>query len=185
MTKYCNKYRIESFRLQNRDYGANGYYYVTIKTKMGNHYFGYVEDDQMHLNELGEIAKKCWKEIPEHYPFVILDEFVVMPNHVHGIIIINKINIDESVETQNFASLQNRETKTKPKNKFGPQSQNLAAIIRGFKIGVTKYAKQNNIPFNWHPRFHDRVLRMENNELALKRYYIKNNPSQWRKSNTA
>jgi len=51
--------------------------------------------------------------------------------------------------------------------------------VRSFKIDVTKYARGNNIPFNWHPRFHDRVLRIENDELNIKQRYINNNPIQW------
>lgn len=175
------KYRVESFRLQNRDYAANGWYYVTIKTKLNRHYFGYVKNEHMQLNELGKIAKKCWMKIPEHYPFVILDEFVIMPNHVHGIIVINKPEIDGPVETQDLASLQIRKNLPIRRNKFGPQSQNLGAIVRGFKIGVTKFARKNNIPFCWHPRYYDRVLRIENDELFFRREYIKNNPSQWHK----
>ena len=81
------------------------------------------------------MANKYCLGMPEYFPFVELGAFVVMPNHVHGIIIINKPNNERNVETQNFASLQ-----SKPANRFGPQSKNLASIIRGFKIGVTKNA---------------------------------------------
>ena len=169
ISQFKNEYRVESFRLSNRDYGANGWYYVTIKTKKGNHYFGQIQHAHMTLNELGRIVEKCWQEIPQHYPFVILDKFVVMPNHIHGIIVIDKPQYDVTVEMQDFASLQNRNITPIQTNKFGPQSQNLGAIIRGFKIGVTKYARNNGIPFNWHPRFHDRVLRIENDELNIKR----------------
>ncbi|MEA3392040.1 MAG: transposase [Candidatus Marinimicrobia bacterium] len=165
--------------MSNRDYGANGWYYVTIKTKKGSHYFGHIQHGRMILNELGRIAQKCWQEIPEHYPFVILDEFVVMPNHIHGIIVIDKCQYDVPVETQDLASLQNRNITPKQIGKFGPQSKNLGAIVRGFKIGVTKYVRKNDIPFDWHPRFHDRVLRIENDELNIKRQYIKNNPMKW------
>ncbi len=83
------------------------------------------------------------------------------------------------VETRLIASLQNRNITPKQIGKFGPQSKNLGAIVRGFKIGVTKYARKNDIPFDWHSRFHDRVLRIENDELNIKRQYIKNNPMQW------
>jgi len=178
-TLFKNKYRVETFRLPNRDYGANGYYYVTIKTKNGNHFFGHINNKKMILNKLGKIADKCWQEIPKHYPFVYLDKYVIMPNHVHGIIFINKHQNDVIVETQDLASLQIQSNTPKQTNKFGPQSQNLGAIVRGFKIGVTKYARTNNIPFGWHPRYHDRVLRIENDELNIKRRYINNNPMEW------
>lgn len=75
--------------------------------------------------------------------------------------------------TQNFASQQQKNT-----NKFGPQSKNLASVIRGFKIGVTKYAKQNNIPFAWQPRFHDQIIR-NNDELNRIALYIEQNIAKW------
>lgn len=106
--KYQNKYRIPSARLQDWDYGWNAPYFVTICTQNREHYFGKIGNGKMQLSEIGEIAKKCWIEIPEHFTFVELGAFVVMPNHVHGIIIINKQNDgrnDGNVETQNIASL--------------------------------------------------------------------------------
>ena len=137
--KFQNKYRIPSTRLQNWDYGKNGIYFVTICIKGKNHYFGEVEETEMQLTETGKVADNCWKEIPQHFPFVELDEYIVMPNHVHGIIAINKtIDHMNTVETQHLAS---------PKNRFGPQSQNIASIVRGFKIGVTKYVRQVHSDF--------------------------------------
>lgn len=102
-----------------------------------------------------------------------------MPDHVHGIVIVNKQNvIDDTVGTQNFASLHESTKSVQQKNKFGPQSQNLASIIRGFKIGITKYAKMNKIDFCWQPRYYDHIIR---NEIELERIrkYIRENPSQW------
>ncbi len=92
--KFLNKYRIPSARWQHWDYGSNAPYFVTICTHHRYHYFGKVVDGQMKLSELGLLAYKYWNEIPDHFPFVILDAFVVMPNHVHGIIIIDKPNDD-------------------------------------------------------------------------------------------
>ncbi|MCO6464736.1 MAG: hypothetical protein J5I52_11375, partial [Saprospiraceae bacterium] len=87
MDKFKNKYRIASTRLQHWDYGWNAAYFVTICTKNRICWFGNVADGGMVLSEIGEIAQKCWIEIVEHFPFVKLDAFIVMPNHVHGIII--------------------------------------------------------------------------------------------------
>jgi putative transposase len=96
--KYKNKYRISSARLQTWDYGYNGLYFVTICTKNREHYFCKIVDGQIIFSEIGEIARKYWHEIPEHFPFVNLDEFVVMPNHIHGIIIIDKPTNGQSNE---------------------------------------------------------------------------------------
>ncbi|MCP4552324.1 MAG: hypothetical protein GY834_09850 [Bacteroidetes bacterium] len=176
--KYQNKYRIPSARLQNWDYGWNAPYFVTICTQNRECYFGDIDGGKIQLSEIGEMAKKYWNEIPEHFPFVKLDAFVVMPNHVHGIIIINKPDDgrdDENVETQNFASLQGQ---TKPKNQFGPQSKNLASIIRGFKIGVTKNARQIHADFAWQSRFHDHIIRNDKSFEKIKSYIIEN-PLKW------
>ena len=88
--KFQNKYRIKSTRLQDWDYGSNAAYFVTICTQNREHYFGEITNGIMQLSEIGYMANKYWSEIPKHFPFVELDEFVIMPNHVHGIIVINK-----------------------------------------------------------------------------------------------
>ena len=192
MEKFRNKYRIPSTRLQTWDYGWNGSYFVTICTHMRICYFGIIESGVMHFSELGSVAERLWLEIPEHFPFVQLSEFVIMPNHVHGIIIINKT----IVETQNFASLQSPPTRpgiptqspavTKttglPKNRFGPQTQNLASIIRGYKTGVKKYSYLKTPEFKWQSRFHDHIIRNNTEYERIKKYII-NNPANWLNDN--
>lgn len=161
--KYKNKYRIDSARASWWDYGSNATYFVTICTKNRIHFFGHIEDGMMFYEEIGEIAHECWQVIPQHFPFVILDEFVIMPNHIHGIIIINKPP-EKQEEWQT--------------NKFGPQSKNLASIIRGFKVGVKKYATINGIDFAWQTRYHDHIIRNEPSFYRIKNY-IKNNSKNW------
>lgn len=173
-TKFKNQYRIKSVRLRHWNYGWNASYFVTICTANKSHYFGEVVKGEMQLSEIGLYAETCWHEIPEHFPFVTLDGFVVMPNHVHGIVTINKPDrLDsQNVETQDFASLQGQQ------NKFGPQSKNLASIIRGYKIGVTKHAKSRQINFSWQPRFHEHIIRNETAYLKIINY-IQTNPLRW------
>ena len=88
--KYANKYRIESTRLQNWDYGWNAAYYVTICTWGRKHFFGNIHHGDMHLSKAGQFANKFWHTIPDHFSFVRLGSFVVMPNHIHGIVVIDK-----------------------------------------------------------------------------------------------
>ena len=152
------------------DYGQNGYYFVTICTDDRERYFGQIIINEMSFAKMGLVAQKYWKEIPEHYPFANLDVFMIMPNHIHGIIIIEK-----SVETQNFASLQHNNYEG---NKFGPQSKNLAAIIRGYKAAVKKYSTINNIAFSWQPRFYDHIIRDEREFFNIRKYIIYN-PYKW------
>ena len=167
--KFRNKFRIESARKMDWDYGSNAAYFITICTKDRRCYFGEIKHNEMHLSEIGKIADQYWREIPQHFPFVRLENHVVMPNHIHGIVIIEKT---DSVETQDLASL------PAVKNHFGPQSRNLASIIRGFKSGVKKFATINGIDFAWQTRFHDRIIRDEPafQNISL---YIKNNPIKW------
>jgi REP element-mobilizing transposase RayT len=126
--KYKNKYRIATIRLKNYDYSQNGCYFVTICTKDKQKYFGNIENEKMVLNEIGEIVEKFWLEIPKHFPSVVLDEFVIMPNHVHGIIIINKL-ADEmptlfAVETRHCLV-----STTEKINRFQNQGKNTISSI--------------------------------------------------------
>lgn len=171
MDKYQNKYRIPSARWAAWDYSSNGAYFVTICVDERAHVFGRVVDGAMQFTPLGQCADDCWNEIPQHFPFVELGAHQIMPNHVHGVVVINK---NDGVQTQYFASL--RDAK---KNKFGPQSQNLASIIRGYKIGVTKFARANNIPFAWQARYHDHVIRNDGEWERITKY-IMANPMNWK-----
>ncbi len=188
--KFKNKYTIQSARLAGYNYSQNGMYFVTICARDREHFFGEVENRKMNLSDIGKIAEQFWQEIPGHFPFVNLDKFVIMPNHIHGIIEINKNeNFVETqnlasqngkkaqcvVEAQNFASLR---SDMGYKNKFGPQSKNLSSIVRGFKAGVKKYATMNDIDFQWQSRFYDHIIR--NDESLNKiREYIQINPEMW------
>ena len=97
--KFKNKYRISSARLQTWDYSNNGAYFITICTQNRHHFFGKIQNQEMQLSEIGKLAEQFWLEIPNHFPFVELGNFVVMPNHVHGILIMN-----HTVETRFIAS---------------------------------------------------------------------------------
>jgi putative transposase len=177
MSLFRNKYRNETTRLPGFDYSQPGYYFITICTADRAHYFGEIEDSEMLFTETGAMARQCWEEIPDHFPFVVPDEFVVMPNHVHGIIHISEHEKYPDGGTQNIVS-----RPPEFKNKFGPQSQNLASIIRGFKIGVTKFCRQNDIIFLWQSRYYDHIIRNDS-ELQRIRNYIVKNPSNWKEDN--
>ena len=177
---YQDKYRIPSTRLPGYDYGQNGMYFITICTKNRQPYFGNIEVPSNDWNaaflqhaKLGEKAIECWAAIPDFASFVQLDAFILMPDHLHGILIFDKVNSDgASAETRSVASLQAYE------NRFGPQSQNLASVLRGFKSAVTTYARHQEIEFQWQSRFHERIIRNQN-ELERIQNYIITNPSRW------
>jgi putative transposase len=168
--RFKNKFRISPARLTGWDYGSNGLYYITICTKDRVHYFGEIVSNNnpetqnlasLQGTPIGQVAYDNWLEIANHFPFVELDEFVIMPNHIHGILYINR---EDKFDWQ--------------LNKFGSQSRNLASIIRGYKASVKTYATTNNIEFAWQPRYYDRVIRNEK-EYANVREYIFNNPDNW------
>lgn len=89
MTLYQNKYRIESTRYKGWDYSMEGSYFITICTQNRDNLFGSVKNGRMILNQFGNIAGQCWLDLPNHYQNIRLDVFVIMPNHVHGIIVID------------------------------------------------------------------------------------------------
>jgi len=111
MTLYHNKYRIESTRLQNWDYSSAGFYFFTICTKNRNNIFGEIINNQISLNGAGEIVWECWNDLPNHYPNLMLDEFIVMPNHIHGIIRIidndHSNNIIDGYKNKNVEDIKN------------------------------------------------------------------------------
>jgi REP element-mobilizing transposase RayT len=169
---YKNKYRIPTARATWHDYNG-GSYFVTMCTKNRECYFGHISNGEMGYSDLGQSAIYCLEQIPAHFPHVEIPVFIVMPNHIHAIIIINALD-PNMVETQNFASLHNE-----TKQKFGPQSKNLASVVRGFKIGVTKYANDQDFSFAWQPRFHDHIIR-NHNEMDHIADYIENNIILWK-----
>jgi putative transposase len=195
MDKFKNKYRIQSARLQNWDYGSSGMYFITICTKNRKHYFGEIINDEMILNELGLITNAEWLKTPEIRPDMnlSLSEFVIMPNHFHGIIMIgdNQFNRNDihrhhhgrgamhGVSTTTDTKDATVETDINaPTNKFGPQTKNLGSIVRGFKSAVTTFARKNNLEFDWQERFHDHIIRNHDEYLRISNYII-NNPPNW------
>ena len=197
--KFNNRYRISSTRLQSWDYAKNGLYFVTICTKNHEHYFGEIIDGEMQLSQIGEIVESEWIKTFEMRPDMNLrmDEYVVMPNHFHAIIIIgeNRYNThcgnampcrdamhcrDAMYCVSTTTTAQTVIPITQPKlNQFGPQSKNLSSVIRGFKIGVTKNARILDPDFEWQSRFYDHII-SDSKSLKKIQDYIFNNPLQWK-----
>jgi REP element-mobilizing transposase RayT len=107
--KYKNKYRIESMRLKNWDYANDGMYFITICTKDREFFFGDCINGKIKLSTIGKLADQYWREITKHFPRIELDEYVVMPNHVHGIIIIdNSASVPETASASETAFVETR-----------------------------------------------------------------------------
>ena len=259
--KFANKYRISSARLENWDYRLHSAYFVTIITKNRKNYFGRMVNGKMNLSGAGIIADILWYDMVRHSKIGKPDTFVVMPDHIHGIVIIsNNVatapggqNPDQgntgadqgsdrgvvggdtvdwntdwgvvggdtvdwkgdrgvvggdtvdwngdwgvvggdpvdwnAVETLHATSLPPCDPSTydpstcDPKTRqlmagISPKPGSLSAIIRSYKSAVTRHANRLGFPFAWQPRFHDHIIRNENEYLRIHHYNL-NNPKNW------
>ena len=181
-TKYQNKYRIESARLKNWDYGSNGSYFITICTKKRKHYFGEIENKQMILSEMGKLAHQFWEEIPKHFPFVELGNFVVMPDHTHGILIIDKNGFNGLVCRDAINRVPTNQTTTGGgiTGNHNPMfHENISRIIRWYKGRCSFEIRRIHADFGWQSRFHDHIIR---NDVSFNRIqnYIETNPENWK-----
>jgi len=174
------KYKTQKqYRYKGYDYSQDGFYFVTICTKNKELFFGDIKNNKIELSEIGKIAEKYWLEIPNHFSFVNLYEHIIMPNHVHGIIEIDK---NKNVGTGQ-CPVPTRQcpvpTDMDYVSKFGNvKSESISTIIGSYKSIVTKIANKNNIEFAWQSRFHDRIIRNEK-EFNNIRNYIVNNVDKW------
>ena len=193
-------YRRQSFRLQGYDYRNEGMYFVTICTKDRLPFFGKIVDNQMVLSDIGQIVYDNWYKIPQFSPHIVLDEFVVMPNHIHGILAI----------VQSVASLQCKDgthcndATNAAKNQFmsdiSPKSGSISRVLNSYKGACSKQIKSvaslqcndatgqcndatkqcnDATGFAWQSKFHDRIIRNEE-ELYRIQHYIINNPKNWK-----
>ena len=196
MEKFKGKYRIPSARLQTWDYGWNGAYFITICTKNRINYFGKIIDRKMQLSHIGIVADVLWYEIKNHARHLQLGDFVVMPNHIHGILVLNNDNCDRnnenchddrrrdkaclvSTETTTTTTGTANENRTIGQQRFQNQGRNtISSIVGGYKSAVTKHVHRLGYGFAWQPRFHDYVIR---NHTAYHRIvkYIRKNPQNW------
>ncbi len=169
--------------MRNWDYGWNASYYITICTGGRECFFGNIEDGKVKLSEIGIFADKFWLEIPNHFHYVKLDEYIIMPNHIHGIIIIDNKNLINNVaETPNFGietpNLGVSKAKIGGKNDKW-KSGVLGVIINQYKRICTIESRKINSEFIWQSRFHDHVIR-DQKSLDNIRAYIKENPKKWK-----
>ncbi len=167
-----NRHRRRSIRLKGYDYSQAGAYLVTVCTQGRACLFGDVVDGEMRLNAAGPVVEQCWSNIPCHFLHAYLDEFVVMPNHVHGIVV-----IVENVGATHASPLPMR----RPTRPAGPKERSIGAVVGSFKSAVTKHINElRNTPRMsvWQRNYWEHVMR---DEASLRRIreYIVQNPLQW------
>lgn len=163
-----SQFHRRSIRLENYDYSQNGAYFVTICTHERRCSFGHIDAAGMILNSIGTVAYQCWLEIPSHFPTVSLDSFVIMPNHVHGIVVITQpdLELETTIVKREFAK---------------PLPGSLSTIVGAFKSAVTKQVNRmsgSQKQSFWQRNYYEHVVRNEEN-LARLREYIVTNPGKW------
>jgi REP element-mobilizing transposase RayT len=163
----------KQIRLKGYDYSKSGYYFVTICTQNRKKWLGKVRGGIPHLNEYGELARNFWTEIPQHFKDVEIDEFSIMPNHAHGILIIERNMVGDAYMRphQGNAFMHSLQDKTK---------MLLSKVIQQYKASVTHKINilQNDLHFQWQRSFYNHVICNEA-ELFRIREYIQNNPLKW------
>ena len=163
-----DKHHRRSIRLRAYDYAQAGAYFVTICTQGRRCLFGDVLADETRLTEAGRIVQECWDGLPQHFPDVQLDEFVVMPNHVHGIVVVDR--------------RRGTACRAPTGERFGrPEPGSLPTIIRSFKSAATKRINDTRRSLRqtvWQRGYFERVIRDEK-ELDHVRQYIRYNPMSW------
>jgi putative transposase len=175
--RHYDRYRRQSHRLAGYDYRQAGLYFITICTKDRLHYFGQVCNSEMLLSDMGMIVRDYWMNIPQLHPHVFLGEFVVMPNHIHGVLGIDSESI--AIPAEKSASSDIPEDKNDYMASISPKSGSVARIIGSYKAACTSTIRNAGTEtFSWQPRFHDHIIR---NPQALERIenYIRHNPQKW------
>ncbi len=176
------KHHRRSIRLKNYDYSQAGAYFVTICTQGRECLFGEIKNNQMHLNEAGGMGEKVWNELPEKYPGVEIDELIVMPNHIHGIIILSVgAGPCACPETETNQSLR----KGQPQG-VAPTRLSLPDVVHRYKSFTTSQYRTGVEQFNWlsfpgklwQRNYYEHIIRNED-DLNSIREYIRYNPLKW------
>jgi REP element-mobilizing transposase RayT len=156
------------------NYNGSGIYFVTLVCENRIQHFSKIKDQKNYLTESGLEIEKIWKEIPEKFPLVSIDDYIVMPDHFHGIIIFKK-NDDENKDRKeklvNYNGVSNKSISNK--------NSSLSNVIRWFKGRSTFEIRKFNHLFKWSEGFHDNII-FDKRQLFLTRRYIKLNPIRWK-----
>ena len=177
-------YHRRSIRLTGYDYTQNGCYFLTICTRNRECLFGEIQNAEMFLSNIGEKVNDCWQEIPNHFPQIVLHDYVIMPNHVHGIIEINNIDAIESnngvivgannYSPANYSPLRSSTNPASLSSRPNGTSRTVGSVVRGFKIGVTK-----QMGFSpWQRNYYEHIIRNDESYQNIVQYMAQN-PLKW------
>lgn len=166
-TTESKSYRINSTRIPEFDYSSESYYFITICSFQKQQKFSEIKNGNIYLNEIGKIIKKEWLNTEQIRDNVIMDDYVIMPNHIHGIIVLNSHLCAEKTTWRVVSTTL--------------KSSSLGSIVGQIKSITTKRIRKltNNPEIKiWQPRFYEHIIRNDK-ELFEIRTYIKNNPLKW------
>ncbi len=183
-----NRHHRRSIRLRGYDYASAGMYFVTICVQDRACQLGHIVDGKVALSEFGEIVDRRWQAIPEHFPDVTLDAYIVMPNHIHGIVVIGRSEASEGpaadmtstagVGAQHAAPLP-RIAENWAGRRVTPGS--LGAIVRSFKAAVTREvnaACETPGTLFWQRNYWEHIVRTAEEYERICTYII-SNPALW------
>jgi len=168
-----------SIRLPGYDYTRPGAYFLTILTHKKEHLFGNVVKGDVQLSPVGEIVQEQWQKIPTHFSDVLLDAFVIMPNHIHGILVITE-GAASMGKGKAFDLWDDHKSNALPL-RLGSQPGSIPAVVQNFKsITSRKINKLLNSPGStiWHRNFYEHIIRDEEDYLRILQY-IQENPLKW------
>ncbi len=174
-----NQHHRRSIRLKGYDYTTPGGYFITLVTQGRVCLFGEIVEGEMQYSEKGQIATECWRAIPDHFPTVELGVFMVMPNHVHGIIILHE---DAASANENWSAISSPTVRAThwvaPTN--GPQRGSIGAIIGAYKMSVTRKIVQQygGVPNIWQRNYYEHIIRNDEEHKRI-HLYIESNPIHW------
>ena len=181
------KFRRRSFRLQDYDYGQPGFYYITICTEDRKAMLGNVVNGEMCLNNAGSVAQSVWLSLPQRFSHVKLDQYIVMPNHLHGIIELVESETNRTIPTQPITTPINHPafaaaqfiTPTTTKVDSMDRTVPLGEIVRTFKAATIRLIRTMIKPdFAWQADYYDHIVRNDK-DLDRIRTYILDNPTRW------
>jgi len=171
----------KSIRLPAYNYSSSGIYFITVCTRGLLCRFGKIFDWNMDLNVIGRTVQQCWQAIPEHFGFVHLDEFVVMPNHFHGILVIISNEEESETERGTRSTINNLHFSKRLYESGKPPAKSIPSIVGSFKSAATRLINQQGTGMAgsiWHRNYYEHIIRSEA-ELIRIRNYIVNNPAKW------
>jgi len=174
-------HRRRSIRLKEYDYSQAGVYFLTICAHKQACLFGEIVDGKMRSNEAGRTVEQCWDAIPDHFPSMELDEFVAMPNHIHGIVVLAGEGVACNAPTSGPGRGVARNALVSRMSGISPKSGSLAVMIRSFKSAATQRINAlRGAPGTpvWQRNYYEHIIRDEP-ELAHIREYIRDNPARW------